>query len=129
MDCIQLRDLRFLANHGVLKEEKTLGQRFDIDIDLYLNLTQAGLTDVLTETINYAEIYELIENEVTGKCYDLIEKLCYRLVCLVLSYDVRIQEAQVTVKKPQAPIKGHFDCAAVIIKRSRHVLDLSEFGV
>lgn len=129
MDCIQLRDLRFLGHHGVLQEEKSLGQRFDIDIDLYLNLTQAGRTDALTETINYAEIYELIEKEVTGQCYDLIEKLCYRLVCLILSYDVRIQEAQVIVKKPQAPIKGHFDCAAVIIKRSRHAVDLSEFRV
>lgn len=58
LDRIQLRDLKLFGYHGVLPEEKRNGQDFLIDATLFLSLRQAGLTDNLRHTVNYASVYE-----------------------------------------------------------------------
>jgi dihydroneopterin aldolase len=127
MDRISLKGMQFWGYHGVLEQEKTLGQRFTIDADLFLDLSHAGLKDTLVSTVSYADVFKLIEIETTTKCYDLIERLCYRLVGLVIAFDERIQTVQITISKPQAPIIGMFETATVTMKRNRNEINLSEF--
>lgn len=56
-DKLILRGLKFHGFHGVKAEEKKLGQKFLVDVDAWLDLRQAGLTDSLSETVSYTDIY------------------------------------------------------------------------
>lgn len=56
-DRLILRGLRFHGFHGVKKEERTLGQKFVVDVDAWMDLCKAGKTDLLADTISYTAIY------------------------------------------------------------------------
>ena len=57
-DRVLLRGLLFHAHHGVLPAERTLGQKFELDLALSVDLRAAGASDALEDTISYAEVYE-----------------------------------------------------------------------
>ena len=117
MDKIILKGLEFFAHHGVRPEEKTLGQKFIIDVELFLDLQPAGLTDELTHTINYAQVFETVQAIVCSRSYNLIEALA-EAVAKKLLEQYPIDQVKVRVKKPQAPIPGQFAWLAVEITRS-----------
>jgi dihydroneopterin aldolase/2-amino-4-hydroxy-6-hydroxymethyldihydropteridine diphosphokinase len=53
MDKIHIEELEIFANHGVFQEEKKLGQKFLISVELFLDLSEAGKSDALEKTVNY----------------------------------------------------------------------------
>jgi dihydroneopterin aldolase len=57
-DRVLLRGLLFHGYHGVLPEERTLGQKFAVDVALSVDLRAAGASDDLQDTISYAAVYE-----------------------------------------------------------------------
>ncbi|AVX19308.1 dihydroneopterin aldolase [Carboxydocella sporoproducens DSM 16521] len=118
MDRILIRDIEFYGYHGVLPEEKRLGQRFAVDLDLYLALAPAGQEDNLERTVNYAEIVEKVVTLGQAKSFNLIEALAEAIAAEMLCYPV-IEKVRVLVKKPQAPIPRPFGLVAVEIERSR----------
>jgi len=120
MDKIILKNLAFFGFHGVLNEEKTLGQKFYVDVELYLNLKSAGLSDNVRETVNYAEIYELVKEQVTDRKFNLLEALAENIAKEILLHYEKIEEVLVTVRKPEAPVQGIFDYFAVEIRRKRN---------
>lgn len=119
MDEIILKDLEFYGYHGVLPEEKKLGQKFIIDLIMGLDLFEAGKNDNLQATVNYAQIFTGIKDIVEDKCYDLIEALAENIAAFVLGNFQKVQWVKVLVKKPQAPIPSVFGYVAVSIKRER----------
>jgi dihydroneopterin aldolase/2-amino-4-hydroxy-6-hydroxymethyldihydropteridine diphosphokinase len=120
MDKIYIKDLEVYAHHGVFKEEKTLGQRFKISLELYLNLRGAGITDDLTKTVHYGELCNLVEEEFKRESYDLIEKATEKLAeFILLKYDL-VQRVKVKIKKPWAPIGKPIEYVAVEIDRKWH---------
>lgn len=56
-DRLILRGMRFHGKHGVLPEERTLGQKFDVDVDAWMDLSKAGETDQLDDSVSYTDIY------------------------------------------------------------------------
>lgn len=120
MDRMYIKDLEVYGYHGVNEEEKNMGQRFLISAELWLNLREAGLTDDLNKTVNYAELCYGLEREFTREKYDLIEKSAEKLASYVLlNYDV-VERVKMFVKKPWAPIGKPIDYAGVEIERSWH---------
>lgn len=118
MDKIILRNMKFYAYHGVLPEENKLGQNFYIDLDIYRSLEQAGKNDDLDQSINYGEVYKIVEEITTENTFKLIEKLASEIAkTLLLSFD--IDKIWIRVKKPEAPINGNFDFVGVEIVRKR----------
>ena len=115
-----MKNMVFYGYHGVMQEEKVLGQKFHIDAKLYLNLKGAGRTDDLNHTVSYAEVYEVIKKVVTEERFDLLEALSHRLCARILSDFEIIQEVEITIRKPGAPVAGIFDYFGVDIKRSRN---------
>ena len=73
-DKIYIEDLEIIAYHGVLKEEKELGQRFYISLEINTDFREAGKTDDLTKTISYADVCDDIERIFSSNKYNLIEK-------------------------------------------------------
>lgn len=118
MDRILMQGLEFYAYHGVMQEEKTLGQRFIIDLSLALDLREAGQQDNLTKTVNYGEVYATVREIVTGNKFDLIEALAEHLAREILGR-YRVNSVTVKIRKPQAPIPGIFDYVGVEIEREQ----------
>ncbi len=120
MDKIIAKGLTFEACHGVLPEEKVTPQRFVIDLELHKELKEAGLSDNLTATVNYDEVYQVVKKVVTGNSYALIEALAENIALQVLEIFM-VEEVKVTVYKPQAPVRGNFEHFAVEINRTKSI--------
>ncbi|TCT13972.1 dihydroneopterin aldolase [Natranaerovirga pectinivora] len=120
MDKIIMKNLGFYGYHGVLQEEKTLGQKFFIDVELYVDLKKAGETDDLNYTINYATVYDLIKDITENKVFNLIEALGEHIVNKILSHYQEIKEINIRIKKPEAPVKGIYDYFGVELRRKRN---------
>lgn len=119
MDKIYLNKLEFYGYHGVLPEENRIGQRFIVDLLLELDLSKAGQTDDLNETVNYADVYEITKEILEGKPYKLIEKVADQLAGAILAAFPKINFCTVTIIKPDPPIPGHYESVAVEIRRGR----------
>ena len=119
IDKIVLEGLFFYGYHGVMNEEKALGQKFYIDLELYCSLQKAGKEDELTESIDYAGVYFLVRNIVEKERYDLIEALAEKIAWDILDKYDKIKGVMVYVKKPEAPLPGQFANVGVRIRRFR----------
>lgn len=117
-DAIHLRGLKFYAYHGVMNEENILGQQFIVDVDLYKNLKKPGSSDQVADTINYAEVYQLIKRIVIGERFQLLERLAEEIAGQILQ-SFSCETIRVEVHKPQAPIPGIFEDASVEIWRGK----------
>ena len=79
MDSIIVRGLNFKACHGVLDSEKTCPQLFQVDLELFLDLQAAGQQDELNLTVDYDQVYQLVQNIVEGPSCNLIETLAEKI--------------------------------------------------
>lgn len=116
MDKIIARGLTFTGCHGVLATEKVVPQIFKVDLDLFLDLRGAGMSDDLKDTVSYAEVFEQVRKIVENEHYNLLEALAENIAAsLLLCYP--LQGVELTIYKPNAPVDGIFDHFAVNIKR------------
>ncbi|MDB1086649.1 dihydroneopterin aldolase [Streptomyces sp. ACA25] len=118
MDRIALRGLRARGFHGALPEERALGQTFLVDLVLGLDTRPAAEADDLTRTVHYGVVAEQVVAVVRGEPVKLIETLAQRIADQCLVHEA-VQEVEVTVHKPQAPIAVPFEDVTLTIKRSR----------
>lgn len=119
MDKILMENMTFYGYHGVLQEEKVLGQKFIIDVQLYLPLKKAGETDDLNFSVSYADVYETIKEIVSNEKFNLLERLAEKICSDIFFFYPIVQRLLVRVKKPEAPIPGIFDYFGVEIERER----------
>lgn len=120
MDKIIIKGLKIYAFHGVNKEEKDQGQNFIIDTVLYVDLSKAGNTDKVSDTVSYAKVTKTIIKTVNEKSYDLLEKVATRIIQQIFDEFLSVKKVDVTVKKPEAPINADFDYMAVNICKDRN---------
>ena len=90
MDKIVLKNMAFYGYHGNLTSEQAQGQRFFVDVEITTDLTKAGQSDQLEDSINYVEVYDIVESVMT-----------------------------VTVRKPSVPIAGILDYVEVVTTRGQ----------
>ena len=119
MDKILMNNLGFYGYHGVLKEEAALGQKFFIDMELYLDTREAGQTDDMNKSVSYADVYELVKEIVENKRFNLLEALAENIAEEVLNKFDLLKGIMVRVKKPEAPVPGIYDYFGVEIKRAK----------
>ena len=118
-DVIRLHNAVFYAYHGVLSDEQTLGGKFEVDVDLHVDLARGAKTDSLDRTVNYERVYDSIKQLVLGKKYRLIEALAETIADGLLRQFRKVEKVVVRVRKPSAPVKGVIDHVEVEIVRSR----------
>lgn len=122
MDYIHLNDMAFYGYHGALAEENRLGQRFGVTVSLATDLQEAGRTDNLDKTVNYAEVYAICEKIVEGDAVKLIETVAEKIAAALLdAYSEKVMGVRVVLVKPDPPIKGHYASVSVDITRGRFV--------
>jgi dihydroneopterin aldolase len=119
-DRIEIRGLRLLGTHGVLPEERTRPQPFEVDVDLTVSTVEAGATDDLADTVDYAAVVDRISAVVGGGVsFLLLEALAASLADEVLATDSRVQAVTLSVRKLQPPLPADVSTVGVRITRAR----------
>lgn len=118
-DRMKLARMSFYGRHGVFEEERILGQRWYVDLDLQVDLRAAGLSDDLNESINYALIHEAVTYVMEQESHQLVETLAERIATVLLSTFDRINEVTVGVTKPNPPFDITFEGVTMEITRVR----------
>lgn len=117
-DRITLRGLRGRGRHGVFDVERERGQDFLVDVELVLDTRPAAASDALADTVDYGRLAADVVGIVEGEPVALVETLAARVADRCLA-DPRVEQATVTVHKPQAPVPVPFDDVTVTITRRR----------
>lgn len=117
-DRITVTGIEVFAHHGVLPSERDYGQTFVIDFTVYTDLADAGLSDDLSQTLNYAELTDRAVAAVKTEPVDLIETLAERVAAALLGHPLA-KAVEVTLHKPQAPLEQTFSDVSVTIVRQR----------
>ena len=118
-DVIRIHNAVFYAYHGVLSDEQTLGGKFEVDVELHVDLSRGAHTDDLQQTVNYERVYDSIKQLVLGKKYFLIEALAETIADGLLKGFKKVEKVVVRVRKPSAPVRGVIDHVEVEIARAR----------
>lgn len=117
-DVIELRGLRVLGRHGCLPEEQERDQPFEVDLDVVVDLSAAGRSDDLTDTLDYAAVVSAAAGVVAGAPSALLERVAERIAEAVLD-DARVDAVTVAVRKLRPPVPADLATAGVRITRSR----------
>lgn len=114
MGKIMLNDMEFICKHGACEHEYVVEQKFIVDVVMNSDcVLEAGKTDSLPLTVNYAEAYEVIAKIMYGEHVDLLETLAYNIgTQLIEAFNV-VDKVKVEVRKMQPPIPGFNGTAAV----------------
>lgn len=114
-----MNQMSFYGYHGLFPEENKLGQRFLVDLELELDLKQAGQTDDMNESINYGQIYEVTQEVVEGEAKQLVEAIAEEIAASLFKSFSKLHAVNVKVIKPNPPIPGHYDSVAIEMYRER----------
>lgn len=117
-DRIELRGLTALGVCGALPEEQDRAQPLEVDLDIEADLTTAGESDDVDETVDYGAVCELVERVITTERFGLLERLAARIAELILSDD-RVLGVTVTVRKLRPPVAQIMATSGVRITRRR----------
>lgn len=118
LDRVTIRGLRGRGHHGVFEREREKGQTFLVDVTLSLDTRRAAASDDLEDTVNYGEVSERIVALIEGEPVNLIETLVSRMADMCLEYAL-VDEVEVTLHKPDAPITVPFEDVTVTVLRTR----------
>ncbi len=123
-DVIRIVGMAFYGYHGVTASEKETGRKYEVDCELEVDLAEAGKSDRLTDTVDYAEVYRLTQETVEGTAYALLEGLAASLAGKILDR-FPVYRVTLKVRKMTPPISGHVDFIEVEITRFQE--DVSKF--
>lgn len=112
---VKLTGIEAIGYHGVLETERENGQRFIVDCELDVEITQAVLTDSIEHAVDYAAVAELINSEIVGEPVNLIETLANRIALNILQKFLLVRSVEITVHKPGAPIQVAFTNVSVTV--------------
>ncbi len=112
-------NLEVFANHGLFEEENKLGQKFIFDIECELNYKKAMFSDEMTDSISYADIAEVVVKTATTNTFNLLERLAREILKNIFTEFSQIENINLKINKPGAPIKYHFEKCGVEVKTSR----------
>jgi dihydroneopterin aldolase len=116
-DKLVLEGMRFFGHHGDVDAERELGSHVYVDVELSADLSAAGHSDVLGDTLDYVRCYGIVRDVVEGRQYRLLEAIAEGIAAALLQ-EPRADSVRVRVAK-QPPIDGYIERCAVIIERAR----------
>ena len=118
MDTLRISAIRAWGHTGYFDAEQELGQWFEVDLEIALDLSRTGDDDELAHTLNYAAVIERVKGLVEGSRFRTIERLNTRLCDAVLAFP-QVREVRSTLTKVAAPIAGFDGRVAIEMVRRR----------
>ena len=113
MDRILIKGMKVFGYHGTKPEEQANGQDFIIDVEMFLDLKKAGLTDNMEDTVDCGQIYSMVKYIAKNNVFRLIERLADNIAREILSKNEKVSEVMVRIMKPDAPLTGEFESIGV----------------
>ena len=118
-DAVFVTGLALHAYHGVMQHEGKVGQTFQLDLVLDIDLIEASRSDKLAHTVGYDQVVEVASKAFCARRYRLVEAAAGAVAEAVLDRFRQVTSVRVTVHKPHAPIAATFADVGVTIARSR----------
>lgn len=115
---IELSNIRLYAFHGVLPQENIVGAWYIVDLTATVDSTESISNDNLDSTVNYAEIYEAVRQEMKIDS-KLLEHVCGRILSKLFECFPSISDIEISLKKETPPLGGDSLSSAVRIKAAR----------
>jgi 7,8-dihydroneopterin aldolase/epimerase/oxygenase len=117
-DWLHIKGIRGFGYTGVFSEEKVLGQWFETDLHINLDLSQSGQSDDLSDTLHYVEVVTQVQAILRQSHFDLIERLATVIAEAVLVYP-QVQQVKVCLTKVTPPIPDFSGQVQVELVRSK----------
>jgi dihydroneopterin aldolase len=118
MDKVRILNLKIPARHGVYEFEKDKDGLFELDVEMHTDLSSAGKSDELKDTINYDKVVSVIIEEFTKKDYHLIEAVG-DAICVALLSVFPICKVIIKIRKPHAPIMANLNTVEIELVREK----------
>ncbi len=117
-DCLHIHGIRVYGYTGLFPEERALGQWYEVDLTVWMDLSPAGASDRIEDTFNYVNVVQRIQHHIKTKDYALIERLAATIAELVLE-DERLEQVRVRLFKVSPPIPDFGGRVSVELTRKR----------
>ena len=111
---IELEEMRFWAYHGCLPDEKSKGNLFLVDFKGELDLRKAADSDLLEDTVNYGEIYQIVKTQMSQPS-ELLENVAGRIIKALADRFPEFARFSVRVSKRKPPVKGQVEWSRVTL--------------
>ena len=115
---ITLHHMRFHAYHGVLPQERLVGNDYEVMVVMDVDISKAALSDNVADTVNYAEVYEVIQKVMSEPCH-LLERVAWLISEALLSHFSTLDAVEVSIAKLNPPMGADCEGAEVKIKVTR----------
>jgi 7,8-dihydroneopterin aldolase/epimerase/oxygenase len=100
---VEITGLSLYTHHGVSEAEREVGQRLVLDLRLDVGETDATVTDSLEDTVDYAEVCQLVALIAQQRSHNTLERLCSTIANRLLA-DYELEGVWVKATKPEPPI-------------------------
>ena len=107
--------MRFYAHHGCFEEERAIGTHFLVDLQLETDTKTAEVSDSISDTVNYLEVYQVVKHEMDVPS-NLLENVAHRVGKAVLSQFPDIKNIVVKVSKLNPPLGGQMESVSVEVE-------------
>lgn len=115
MGVIRIEGMDFFAYHGCFTEESIIGTRFEVDLTIEVDTSQAQISDNLHHTVNYLNLYETVKAEMEIRS-NLLENVGYRILEAIKNRFPIISKIEVKISKLNPPLGGKIDRVSVVLK-------------
>lgn len=119
INIIRIKKATFYGYHGVRSEEQSVGGKFEADVDIYTDFSEAAKKDSLNQTIDYHKVYTFMYHLALEHKYYLIEALAVKIADELLITFPAIQKVAIRVRKNNPPLGGVVDCVEVEVVKER----------
>ena len=119
INIIRIKNATFYGYHGVSSEEQNVGGKFEADVDIYTDFSEAAAADNLKKTVDYYEVYSFLNQLAISRKYYLIEALATEIADELLKKYTRINKVAVRVRKSNPPLGGVADFVEAEVVKDR----------
>ncbi len=113
-------NMQYFAHHGLLESESETGQRFEVDLEVKGDWKIPGMTDNINDAVNYQLLYDIVKKVIFGKRFFLLEALAEEISRQIFRSVNSVNTMTISIRKPNAPLKGILDYVEVEIERQRN---------
>jgi dihydroneopterin aldolase len=120
---VEVRGLSIYTHHGVTEAERETGQRLEIDVSLDVPDCDAVLTDRVEDTVDYAEVCDIVALAATERSYRTLERLCH-VIAERLMERFKCESVRVRAAKPEPPLPIAVEQVGVEVTHERAAGDV-----
>jgi 7,8-dihydroneopterin aldolase/epimerase/oxygenase len=118
MGKIKLTTIRTFSYHGCLVEESKIGSDYQIDLEIWANLSKSSISDKLNDTVDYVLLNKIVVEEMAIRS-ELLEHVAQRIVKRIFKESEMVSKIMVSVSKINPPIGGDVEQVTIVLKEKR----------